>query len=140
VFWKPRAQSGANHINSQGIGEVVAVINGDGYAQVFLIATILLSATAAQAGATITMASADGQPAASSSAQPPTASSLAQPPDADAIAAQTSNQDSAENGNPKAEADGNAERDAASSDTHAPSVCVSQIQTKVARALMRRLG
>jgi hypothetical protein len=34
-------------------GEVVAVINGDGYAQVFLIATILLSATAAQAGATI---------------------------------------------------------------------------------------
>ncbi len=43
----------------------------------FLIATILISATAAHAGADLTVASADVQPTASSSAQPSDASVLA---------------------------------------------------------------
>ncbi len=62
----------------------------------FLITAIALSATAAHAAGTLTMASSDGQPAAASTAQPtatstaqpPVASSSAQIPDAAAIAAQ----------------------------------------------------
>ena len=51
----------------------------------------------------------------------------------------TPSHDSADNGNAKTEADGNAERNAASPDTHAPSFCGSQVQTEVTpRVLMCR--
>ena len=62
--------------------------------KLFLIAAIVLSATAAHASGNLTLAGADSQPAASSSAQPtssstqpPATASSAQVPDANAIAA-----------------------------------------------------
>ena len=95
----------------------------------FLIAAILLSATAAHAGANLTVADADVQPTAPSSAQLPDASVLAAKRQ-DMIQQQMAMRKQKQMA---------MQREMRSPDTHAPSFFASQVQTKVApRDLMCR--